>query len=97
MKRKQISLLSSSEEGYGWSVRIHIGKHGEIGSSYFDLKDAYKRNIREKDRKWVKRNLPCFIGVFERHHDWLHGGILYFLTKEQQLHRKEKAGNLGKG
>ena len=100
MKGKEILLLCGTEEKQEWLLSLFIRGKTHKFSGFFRLKNeknTYKRKIRHSDWHWVKRNLPNLVGVFQNHHDWSHGGVLYLLTKKQHqlLHQKERAGRPG--
>lgn len=102
MKTKSGTLISGNIKGISWHVRCVVYENGtfcEKGTrfGFVDRKEyenkpitIEKQKIRKSDRLWVYRNIPSSIHwCTEIHHNWLHGGIMYLLTKgEHILHER---------
>ena len=89
-------LLCGKEEKQEWRLCLKITPITRKFTGYFRLEsieDAHKRNIRHNDRRWVKRNLPCYRGVYEIHHNWNNAGRMQLLTRQQHL--EADAGLIG--
>ena len=88
MEQKTIDLFTGSEEGANWSMRLKIGKKGQIGETYFWSAGGYKIRIRSGDRAFFKKYGGTLLKKYELHHDWGNGGVCFLLSHAEHLKRR---------
>lgn len=92
-KGKTIHLLTGSEEGYEWSIRIMVYPASLIFSGCFftaSRQRKYRQIRRAGDRKWAEETFSRqFRQKYEIHHEWEYGETVYFLTHEEHKRREK--------
>ena len=101
MRIKSFTLLSGSEDRWGWCATTHISEYGGfknkgVGWELTNLKERYEKdkkkvNMRIKDKNWVHRNIPSSIAWYTQiHHDWNDGARMYLLSKGEHIKRNRR-------
>lgn len=91
-KCKTIHLLTGSEEGYEWDIKIDVcsTSHSFSGSFFTASRQRkYRYARRAADRYWAGITFyRRWLNQYEIHHEWERGETVYFLTREEHKRRK---------
>jgi ribosomal protein L31 len=90
---KTIHLLTGSEEGYEWDIKIDIcpTSHSFFSRFFTASRQRRHRQIRRaSDRKFAEKTFSRqFRQQYELHHEWERGEVVYFLTHEEHKRREK--------